>query len=176
MKAKHLLIIVSVIALTYFGLGFVTGSESVASETKGIKAAEFELKNLVGESVKLSDYKGKVVVLNFWATWCPPCTKEIPHFNELNEAFKGKDVVFLGVSVDRGGVPEVTKFMKKTPINYPVAMSENTVYETYQGYLPVKERGGIPFTFIIDKEGVIREHFVGYRPKDVWETAVNNAL
>lgn len=140
------------------------------------KAADFALTDLDGKIVKLSDYKGKVVILDFWATWCPPCVKEIPHFNELHKAYGSKGLVVLGVSVDKGGAADVLKFKKKSAIDYRVALSNETAYNTYQNYLPKDEQGGIPFTFVIDKEGNIREHYVGYRPKEVFEKAIKSLL
>ncbi|MBM3328710.1 MAG: TlpA family protein disulfide reductase [Calditrichaeota bacterium] len=147
-----------------------------AQKSTGLKAAAFTLKGLDGKEVKLADYKGKVVILDFWATWCPPCVKEIPHFNDLARQYAGKGLVVLGLSVDQGGAAVVRKFMQKTPIDYRVAMADEAAYTTYQDYLPRDEQGGIPFTFIIDREGIIRQHFVGYREKAIFEGAIKPLL
>jgi peroxiredoxin len=141
-----------------------------------VQAADFTLTDLDGKPVKLSDYKGKVVILDFWATWCPPCVKEIPHFNDLHRDYAKKGLVVLGVSVDQGGLAAVQKFKKKTAIDYRVVLSQEPTYNLYQSYLPKDERGGIPFTFVIDKKGIIREHFVGYREKAVFEKVVKELL
>ncbi len=146
------------------------------SATGGTMAAEFALTDLDGKTVKLSDYKGKVIILDFWATWCPPCVKEIPHFNELNKTYGSKGLVVLGVSVDQDGAAAVLKFKKKSAIDYRVALGNDQTYKTYQNYLPKDERGGIPFTFVIDRQGVIREHYVGYRPKEVFEGVIKKLL
>lgn len=174
MRTKNLLVVLLIISIIV--LGTSDGLSKFKDISTGIKAEEFVLANIEGELVKLSDFQGKVIVLNFWATWCPPCIKEIPHFNELSEALKDKGVVFIGISVDRGGVSVVKDFLEKTPINYPILMYNESVYATYQSYLPSKDQGGIPFTFIIDQMGNIREHFVGYRPKEVWDTSVKKVL
>ncbi len=164
------------------GLSFLywTGPASaqklIPSTSGGTKAAEFSLIDLDGKTVKLSDYKGKVVILDFWATWCPPCVKEIPHFNELNKKYSSKGLVVLGVSVDKDGAAAVLKFKKKSAIDYRVALVNDATYKAYQNYLPKDEQGGIPFTFIIDKQGVIREHYVGYRSMEVFEGAIKDLL
>ena len=152
-------------------------SESMKAPVSNLtKAADFTLKDTKGKTVKLSDYSGKVVILDFWATWCPPCVKEIPHFVELEKEFGGKGLKVIGVSVDQGGLPAIEKFMKKTPINYPIVLGDQKVHQSYQSYLPVSERGGIPFTFIIDRQGNIRKHFVGYRPKGVFIKEIESYL
>jgi len=153
------------------------GAQKAATPVAGgIKAAEFALTDIDGKPVKLSDYKGKVIILDFWATWCPPCRKEIPHFNALSKKYGEKGLVVLGVSVDQDGAGAVKKFKASNEVNYRIAMSNDATYGIYQGYLPKDERGGIPFTFIIDKTGVIRQHYVGYRDMDVFETAIKALL
>lgn len=147
-----------------------------SSQPSAVKAANFTLTSLDGKPVSLSDYAGKVVILDFWATWCPPCRNEIPHFNELAAEYGDKGLVVLGVSVDRDGVDVVKKFRDSFPVKYPVVMGDQGTSQQYQTYLPPDQRGGIPFTFIVDKEGNIREKYVGYRPKEVFETAIKNLL
>ncbi|MBM3326328.1 MAG: TlpA family protein disulfide reductase [Calditrichaeota bacterium] len=144
----------------------------IETAAASVKAADFTLNSLDDKPIKLSDYKGKVVILDFWATWCPPCVKEIPHFNALHKAYKDKGLAVIGVSVDRDGAAAVNKFIQNKSIDYPVVIGQEEVYKTYQAYLPEEERGGIPFTFIIDKNGSIRQHFVGYRDKAVFEEAI----
>lgn len=156
--------------------GRAPAKEGASSAVPGVKAAEFILRDIDGKPVKLSDYKGKVVILDFWATWCPPCVKEIPHFNELTKDYAAKGLVVLGVSVDKEGVAAVQKFKKKNEVAYRVAMVNDSTYKQYQSYLPEDERGGIPFTFVIDKEGVIRQHYVGYRPKEIFEGVIKGLM
>ena len=146
-----------------------SGAASGGDEAKGEKAADFTLKDLNGDEVSLSDYEGKVVLLNFWATWCPPCRAEIPHFVELVEELGNEGLVVLGISADRGGPDVVRKWLANNPVNYPMVMSSPEVYTTYQNYLSPGERGGIPFTFVIDRKGMIRQRLVGYRDKATWE-------
>ncbi len=151
-------------------------AEANPPATGVIKAADFTLKDMLDKDISLAEYKGKVVILDFWATWCPPCVKEIPHFNELAKDYKDKGLEVLGVSVDRDGIVAVDKFKQNNEINYPIVFSKEAVYKKYQSYLPEDERGGIPFTFVIDKEGNIRNHYVGYRPKEVFIEAIKPLL
>lgn len=152
-------------------------AESTEPPTQAlIKAADFMLSDLNGKEVRLSDYIGKVVILDFWATWCPPCVKEIPHFNALAKEYQSKGLVVIGVSVDQGGMKAVKKFIQRTPIDYTVVQSVQTTHTQYQSYLPPEMQGGIPFTFVIDKQGDIREHYVGYRPKEVFVSAITPLL
>lgn len=150
----------------------------VAENTKKATAhaPEFSLKDMDGNQVKLSDYKGKVVILDFWATWCPPCVKEIPHFNDLSKKYGEDGLVVLGVSVDRGGVDAVKKFKKKNTIDYTVVFSDAPTQSKYQALLPKDMRGGIPYTFVIDREGNVKDYYVGYRPMEVFVNAITPLL
>ncbi len=168
---------VLIVTLTFLYLSRpAIAQKATATGANGIKAADFNLTDTDGKKVKLSDYKGKVVILDFWATWCPPCVKEIPHFNQLSKTYASKGLVVLGVSVDQDGAPAVLKFKKKTTVDYRIAISDDATHRTYQSYLPKDEQGGIPFTFVIDKQGIIRQHYVGYRPMEVFETAIKDLL
>ncbi len=153
----------------------VTNTDKPASVSDG-KAADFTLTSIDGNPISLSDYAGKVVILDFWATWCPPCRMEIPHFNDLVKEYGEKGLVVLGVSTDRGGAEDVIKFKKDNAVDYLVVMSDSKTYSTYQSYIDPSQRGGIPFTFIIDREGKIRERYVGYRDKEIFETVVKELL
>ncbi len=148
---------------------FIANSSLLAADEV---APEFSLTTLDGETVKLSDYKGKVVILNFWATWCPPCRKEIPHFIEMYEEQEKDGLVILGVSVDKSGVEAVKKWADKNRVNYPMVMSDDATYGAYQQLLAPEDRGGIPNTFIINKEGVIKSTAVGYRSKSAWQAMI----
>jgi thiol-disulfide isomerase/thioredoxin len=88
----------------------------------GAAAPAWELKDLNGNAVKLSDFKGKVVILDFWATWCPPCRAEIPHFVELQDKYGKQGLVIVGISLDEGGPGVVSSFVKANKINYPIVM------------------------------------------------------
>jgi len=130
------------------------------------KAPDFSLTGIDGKPFKLSDYAGKVIILDFWATWCPPCKAEIPFFIELKNQYGNKDLVILGAAMDDPS--RVKTFYKSHGMNYPVAITSQEMGMQYGGIQ------GIPTTFVIDKEGYIREKFVGYRPKQVFEEAYLN--
>ncbi len=177
MKKIYAILLTSIIALTMIACS----SEQKSKDTKAAQskapseaavAPAFALLNDQGDTVKLSDYAGKVIILDFWATWCPPCRQEIPHFIELQNEYGEKGLQVIGVSVDQQGWEVVKPFVKEQGINYPILMAGRDVYREYQELLPGSERGGIPFTFVIDRKGVVQHKFVGYRDKAVFEEAV----
>ena len=145
-------------------------ADSTPSTTGGKPAPAFTLQDLNGKNVSLADFRGKVVVLDFWATWCPPCVKEIPHFVELHEQYKDKGVEIVGISLDQAGVSVVKAFVQKYQINYPILMTDGKVDKAFGGIL------GIPTTFVIDSVGNIRQKYVGYRDKAVFETDIKTLL
>ena len=133
-------------------------------------APSFTLQDLNGNQISLSDFKDKVVVLDFWATWCPPCVKEIPHFIALYEQYKDQGFAMVGISVDREGVSVVKSFAGKHRINYPILMTDGQVDKAYGGIT------GIPTTFVIDRAGNIRQKYVGYQDKAVFEADIKALL
>jgi peroxiredoxin len=110
-------------------------------------APEFTLKDAGGQSIKLSDYKGKVVLLNFWATWCGPCTLEIPWFEEFEQHYRSQGFEVLGVSMDEDGWDVIKPYIAEHKINYRVVLGNDSVGELYGGV------DSLPTTFIIDREG-----------------------
>ncbi|TAN41112.1 MAG: TlpA family protein disulfide reductase [Nitrospirae bacterium] len=118
-------------------------------------APDFQLTDLSGKVHTLSDYRGKVVILNFWASWCPECITEMPSLNALYEKQKKNSLVVLGITSDRRSEP-VAEVLKKTPVSYPVLMdSKGAVF--IRKYTVI----GLPMTFIIDKNGLIVEKIIG---------------
>jgi peroxiredoxin len=123
--------------------------------TEGKAAPDFALKDLSGQPVQLSQLKGKVVFLNFWATWCPPCREEIPAMMKLNAAMAGKPFQMLAVSIDEGGKEAVEAFFNQSKMLLPALLdTDNSVSKRY-GIT------GVPETFILDKNGVIVKKVVG---------------
>ena len=119
-------------------------------------AADFTLRDLDGKLHKLSDYRGKVVFLNFWATWCPPCRAEIPSMERLNEVLSSKDFVMIAVNVDEN-IKDLEAFVKETPHNFIVLSDADAkIQNLYQVFK-------FPETFVIDRQGRIVEHIVGAR-------------
>jgi len=140
------------------------------------QAPAFTLKNMDGKDFSLAQVKGKVIILDFWATWCPPCRREIPHFVELQNQFGSKGLQVIGVSVDQEGWGVVKPFMAEQGVNYPVLMYTEEVYNAYQQLLPSDQRGSIPFTFVLDRQGQIRAQFVGYRDQATFQAALQPLL
>src|SRR3990172_8568888 len=114
-----------------------------------------------GRAFRLSELRGQVVVVNFWATWCLPCRLEIPHFNRTYQQYRGRGVVFVGVSVDDGGWKDIEAFLKETPIEYPVALdAEKKASEAFEATI------GLPITVFIDRAGRVRHKHIGITDVD----------
>lgn len=122
---------------------------------EGKVAPDFTLKDLAGRQVRLSDFRGKVVFLNFWATWCPPCREEIPSMVRLNRIMDGKPFQMLAVSIDEGGKDAVDNFVKNSGTVLPALLDTNQSISKRYGTT------GVPETFILDKKGVIVKKVVG---------------
>lgn len=137
----------------------LTAGCSGAEETALKKAPDFSLQDINGKTIRLSDYGGKVVILNFFATWCPPCREEIPDFIELVNTTDKERFAIVGISVEKGDEGIVRKFAAAKKISYPVLVDDGFVSKTYG---PI---GSIPTTFIIDRNGNIVEKIIGSRTK-----------
>lgn len=134
------------------------------------KAPDFTLVNVAGKNVSLSDYKGKVVILDFWATWCAPCRKGIPDLISLQKEYKDK-VAVIGISLDRENtIAAVPDFVNKMGINYPVVYFNDQVINDFGGV------SAIPTTFIIDQHGNIVKKIVGLYPKSEYENRVKELI
>ena len=143
-------------------LGILLVSCSATEKRNSKKAPDFSLKTPDNRIVKLSDYKGKIVILNFFGTWCPPCRMEIPDFVKFYKENKKKGIVIIGIAV--GSRPEdVKKIIKEFKINYPVCISDGEVEKKYGGIRFV------PTSFIIDKRGNIYKKQIGMMNKEQLE-------
>lgn len=118
-------------------------------------APDFKLLDLSGNEVELSDFRGKMVILNFWATWCAPCRYEIPLLVDLYKEYNDEGLEIIGISVDDGGTSMVKEFSEKYRINYPVLMYNREVIYSYGGVY------SIPTTFIITRGGKVVNRFIG---------------
>lgn len=146
-------------------------SAAAVKATKDRKMApDFELKDSMGRTVKLSDYRGKVVLLNFWATWCGPCKIEIPWFVEFEQKFKDKGFAVLGVSMDEEGWDVVKPYLGSANVNYRVLLGTDSVAQLYGGV------DSLPTSFMIDKEGRIASVHVGLVSKGDYQNDINQLL
>ncbi|MGM0897773.1 MAG: peroxiredoxin family protein [Bacillota bacterium] len=145
-------------ALNNMALGsnvdFLPTDEGLA---KGELAPDFELTTLKGEEMRLSDYRGKAVILNFWATWCPPCRAEMPHMQTFYEKQQGNDVevVAVNLTTEDRGMAEIENFVEEFGLSFPIPMDiDGEVGSLYQAF-------SIPTSYVIDREGRVLHKIVG---------------
>lgn len=149
-------------------------NESGSKDEERIKSIDFTLTDQYGKTHKLSDYEGKVVFLNFWATWCPPCKEEMPHIEQLYKDYKknNEDVVILGVAspnLGREGSREhVVNFLKEEGYTFPVVLDEDGALAYQYGI------NAFPTTFIIDKEGYVTQYIPGAMDKETMASFIEN--
>jgi thiol-disulfide isomerase/thioredoxin len=136
---------------------------------KELKAPDFILKTTDNKDLKLSDYKGKIVILDFWATWCGPCRMSIPDLISIQKEYKN-DVVVIGISLDYQTMQNVVPFIKEYGINYPVVFGDQKVVMDYGNV------NAIPTSFIIDKSGNVVDMHVGLVPKEAYTNKIKDIL
>lgn len=133
-------------------------------------APDFSLKDANGRTVALSDYRGKVVLLNFWATWCGPCKLEIPWFVEFERAYKDRGFAVLGVSMDEDGWDAVKPFLAEMGVNYRVVLGDEKIAQAYEGV------ESLPTSFLIDREGNIAAVHIGLVSRKTYEKDLGELL
>jgi len=133
------------------------------------KAPAWKLKDLQGKEVSSADFKGKVVVLDFWATWCPPCREAIPELMALQKKYADKGLVIIGISVDENR-EELESFVAKRDFNYRILLASDEVVAAYF------DADGLPRTILIDPEGKVRDVQVGVGPPGLYEKLVRQLL
>ena len=159
--------------LTFF-LAACSTTGPVKAEVKQEKerklAPDFTLTDINGKAVKLSDFKGKVVLLNFWATWCGPCKVEIPWFIEFQQTYKDKDLVVMGVSFDEDGWKSVKPYVEEKKMNYRVMIGDDAIAKAYGGV------ESLPTTLMIDKQGRVAQTHVGLVSKSNYKNEIEALL
>lgn len=153
---------VAVLLMTILLLALLTtgcdrsGSGGGADIVVGQVVPDFTLQDMEGRTVTLSQYRGKVVFLNFWATWCPPCREEMPAMERLNTVFEGQDFVMLAVNVEKD-IETVRAFLVQSPHSFTVLLDQQATVQNLYGVYR------FPETFLIDQEGRLVERFLGAR-------------
>lgn len=136
----------------------IENSSLIEAPRVGFLAPEFRTRTLRGEPVSLSQYRGKVLLVNFWATWCEPCKEEMPSMEALYKSLRGEDFEILAVSIDLEGEGIVKSFVKEFGFTFPILLDKNLfiVEDTYQVRF-------VPASFLIDKKGIITHRISGWR-------------
>ena len=157
------------LALVAVVLGSAAAAQSPTAISRSPKGApDFSLLDSNGATLKLSDYRGKVVLLDFWATWCHGCRTEIPWYMEFENKYKDKGLAVIGVSMDTGW-NTVKPFMAKEKMNYPVVLGSDGLMEHYGSH-------SMPATYLIDREGRIADYHIGVVNKDQFESEIKKLL
>ena len=170
-RQNFLIAIVAVaIAFVIFLLGHPSRSVDQHSNlTVNMVAPDFSLPELTGGQFQLSAYRGKIVLLDFWATWCDPCREEIPHLVELQSKYRDRGLEIVGVSMDDGPEP-VRDYYQRFKMNYPVVMGNAKIGELYGGVL------GLPIAFVIGRDGRIQSKHIGATDIAIFENEIANLL
>jgi thiol-disulfide isomerase/thioredoxin len=142
----------------------------VKQNTDRKPAPEFALKDVDGRTVSLAEYKGKVVLLNFWATWCGPCKIEIPWFVEFEQKYKDRGFAVLGVALDEEGWEVVKPYLEQAKVNYRVVVGNDSVATLYGGV------DSLPTSFVLDQDGRIAATHVGLVSKSEYENEISQLL
>jgi peroxiredoxin len=161
---------VALIAMCPFLASQTTSQPAQPAPQVGQPAPDFILSDSTGSPVKLSAYKGKVVLLDFWATWCTGCKVEIPWYVEFQDKYRNDGLAAIGVSMDDDGWKSVKPFLEEHKLNYPVVIADQDLTTRYGG-LP-----SLPMTLLIDRSGKIAESHAGMVDKDAFENKIKTLL
>lgn len=168
------LVVVAVVAaaMLYFGFHMARRSASEPPQVlgKSTVAPDFTLQTLDGNNMRLSDLRGKAVLLNFWATWCGPCKIETPWLVELQKQYGSQGLQVVGIAMDDSGKDDIEKFAKDMGVNYPVLLGKEAVGDAYGG-VPA-----LPESFFIGRNGKIVDRIIGLKGRDEIEDAIKKAL
>ncbi len=168
------LVVVAVVVagMLFVGLRMARRSGVIAAPriTHATVAPDFSLESLDGKNMRLSDLRGKAVLLNFWATWCEPCKIEMPWFVELQNQYGSQGLQIVGVAMDDASKEDIAKFAKDMGVNYPILIGKEAVGDAYGG-VPA-----MPESFFIGRDGKVVDKILGLRGKGEIEDAIKKAL
>ncbi len=151
-------------------LFFIAVLAPLSSGFAQTKAPNFSLTTADNNVIEMNKLAGKVVVVNFWATWCRPCIMEMPGFSEVYEKYRSSGLEIIGVSLDHGGWSRVKPFLARNQIPYPIVIGDDNLYFAYGG------ESAIPTTVFVDKKGNITERHIGAMTKEQFESKVRKLL
>jgi peroxiredoxin len=163
-------VVVVVAGMLLAGRFLTKGPDANLSQLRGSAAPDFALQSLDGKTIHLSDYRGKAVLLNFWATWCQPCKIEMPWFTDLQKKYGPEGLAVIGVAMDDAGPEEIGKFAKELRVEYPILLGKESVGEAYGGLQ------FLPATFYIDRNGMIVDRVFGLKSRAEIEENIRKAL
>jgi cytochrome c biogenesis protein CcmG/thiol:disulfide interchange protein DsbE len=169
---KSMLILVAAVAFTACSKseGEAQAADDVATASTYNTQFDFVTQRLDGSELRLSDWQGKVVIVNMWDTWCPPCRMEIPDFIELYDEYEDDGFVMIGLAFARDGQAAVEQFVKENNVDYINGYINQDVLNK------LGQPRGIPTTFVFDQNGNVYEKYTGYREKSVFEDDIKNLL
>jgi peroxiredoxin len=167
-----IVVVVLVALMLYFAAHQArrTGASSASHNAQPSIAPDFSLESLDGGTMRLSDLRGKAVLLNFWATWCGPCKIEMPWFVDLQNQYRAQGLQIVGVAMDDASKADIAKFAKDMGVNYPILIGKEAVGDQYGG-VPA-----LPETFLIGRDGKIVDKIIGLRGKSEIEDSIKKAL
>jgi len=169
---RLVLIIVAIVILVVFWQVSHRGSApkaAVKTATLNAPAPDFSLQDIDGRPLDLATYRGHVVLLDFWATWCTPCRAEIPHFVEYQSKYGAQGLQVIGISMDDDAKP-VQEFYREFKMNYPVALGTAKLADAYGGVL------GLPITFLIGRDGQVAAKYIGEADMRAMDDRINSLL
>jgi len=158
------------VLLSIFSIAILFACGKTSEKKNPNPGFDFNLPDLNGKIISLENFRGKVLVINFWATWCPPCEEEVPKLNELNKRYKNEGLVVIGIALDKDSLNLVEPFVREKRIGYPILMGNEQVLRDMEDF------SGVPTTLIVDQKGNIKKKYDGAFDKDDLERILQELL